>query len=1108
MSSFFNTTTPLKSKRSTIKSPSLSKRITGCSPGISFSPLPVQNSKKHRPSFSPLSSSSVSTASLSEISQYASDFVDGNDDSFRRVSLNSCYSDDDAEVDSSSVLRNGQGQSISVEWKPRKDIDNVTKRTLRRRRRKVLSETAAAAQLRPEVLEDAFKHWASIDPTFSDMLKRVVLEEELPQPEAISRASPYFEVQKQCIDRCVRNILPGITNGEIDIACVKTSLENCMREMRAGEETKRTNILARGTSTSNDDIDPSVAATYEKCQTLKHYFIPNNPRVIDNIFRDAVKMNQARHLSKNILIDNGNNVKTAYVGFPRAKDSQTLKAASRKYKLLESITKAIDKKGNESAEARKAFINVLFDDDDYGPLVQEKLLEDGFSCIQTIDPVTSCAILSDIGLTQTQIRRLRRLLRAHFGSPIFASYEKMYEALGDAYVEPVTGVHKVNRTRVYYSVKPVDKMLENFVLELQESAHDFDHVDLSINIDHGQGYLRATMTLAARKLGDTTKDWKETFSVASAKCKGDTYDILAKTFAPHINEALWRIRNAGFYVNVWEKETSVDSITEESTKYWFTLGDDQSIEGYKRVRCVKVENWMNGDLKFFMQATCRENACGYWCFYCKLGQPSWTAMERSNVDNVERWTNTKIEQYLKELELRFVDEADLSDVDKVQDKCAFSKLSTQERMGFKAGHRLIFNAVEIDHFVPPYLHFLLGLANDAERNFISELQAGFETFTDEYFRLERELQFASDNIRVARKTRNAFDSVLTAWKRESKEEMKLPLLQRASGMSDDEIKADIDDMEYELQTLKDAVKAAEKERDDIKSEFDEESKLPENSPALGQPLRDYFESVCKEKQINFAEFHGRGMQGNASRRFLEHRIYIVNKMRDYVLALPEEQKQETDSAAIDHMFDLHLKLFGHMDAYMSFLRTTRYSLQGEARETALALAKQHRDRMNKIWIHLGLSHTPKNHLGDHMIQHFEGIDDGNSDWTGSEGLSDIAEDDGERAHQEGVQMARRMGRNVNQKQVARSIAKADACEKNTKVVSKRLELYNSSKRNFKKPQKTKTDSDEEKRAVRVSARNALLLMPFELPTGYKSLKQRKMDRNRNSRRSDDDDSLF
>jgi hypothetical protein len=72
-----------------------------------------------------------------------------------------------------------------------------------------------------------------------------------------------------------------------------------------------------------------------------------------------------------------------------------------------------------------------------------------------------------------------------------------------------------------------------------------------------------------------------------------------------------------------------------------------------------------------------------------------------------------------------------------------------------------------------------------------------------------------------------------------------------------------------LFALAEAIKISKNALDAAKTAFDEEAKKPENSKALGQPLREAFEAVMKENGLAFGEYNGRDMQGNTCRNFLE-----------------------------------------------------------------------------------------------------------------------------------------------------------------------------------------------------------------------------------------------
>jgi hypothetical protein len=67
---------------------------------------------------------------------------------------------------------------------------------------------------------------------------------------------------------------------------------------------------------------------------------------------------------------------------------------------------------------------------------------------------------------------------------------------------------------------------------------------------------------------DSKAEMAGCFALASAKCKGDSYDILQSTFAPKINEALHWIKNSGYKISVFSRP--------DWTVYWKlgTVPDD------------------------------------------------------------------------------------------------------------------------------------------------------------------------------------------------------------------------------------------------------------------------------------------------------------------------------------------------------------------------------------------------------------------------------------------------------------------------------------------------------------------------------------------------------
>jgi hypothetical protein len=262
------------------------------------------------------------------------------------------------------------------------------------------------------------------------------------------------------------------------------------------------------------------------------------------------------------------------------------------------------------------------------------------------------------------------------------------------------------KQRIRWSCKKLDQVLLYYLEALADGgAHAINQCDLVVSIDHGKGSLRAILTITVRKNGEE-RECSESFALAEAKCNGDTYDILKNTFAPIINQAFHRIKDEGCKATVCRKQDG-----EIYSKLGAEPDDDQDI----MILQTTLESWIAGDLKFFMMATGRESADKSWCFYCSLMAKEW---KKTFSQQGEEWTNVSLNAQL------------------ALSKRIWASMSAYDRKGCKDGHELLFDAIEIDHFSPPILHLMLGLVNYIYANLVSELQAGYEAFTDAYFELE------------------------------------------------------------------------------------------------------------------------------------------------------------------------------------------------------------------------------------------------------------------------------------------------------------------------------------------------------------------------------------
>jgi hypothetical protein len=283
----------------------------------------------------------------------------------------------------------------------------------------------------------------------------------------------------------------------------------------------------------------------------------------------------------------------------------------------------------------------------------------------------------------------------------------MKVALGSTVPDINIGCFVDGRKRIRWHCKKVNQVLLLFLDTLEKSEmpnYYYEHVDVSISIDHGKGFLRASLILLMQRT-DGKSEVAGCFALGSTKCKGDSYEILQNTFAPMINEAFHRIKNSGYKISVFCRPDGM---------VYSKLGIEPDDESHDSIHELQVEQWIAGDLKFFMMATRREHGDRVWCFYCDLMNKEWK-QDASKVG--EEWSN----------------EALTTHVDYITKD--YDSLKPFERKGCKIDHKLMFNAIDLDHFVLPVL---LGLANDIYKNILAELQAGYEAYTDEYVELKRE----------------------------------------------------------------------------------------------------------------------------------------------------------------------------------------------------------------------------------------------------------------------------------------------------------------------------------------------------------------------------------
>jgi hypothetical protein len=283
---------------------------------------------------------------------------------------------------------------------------------------------------------------------------------------------------------------------------------------------------------------------------------------------------------------------------------------------------------------------------------------------------------------------------------------------------------------------------------------------------------------------------------------------------------------------------------------------------------------------------------------------------------------------------------------------------------------------------------------------------------------------------------------------------------------------------------------AKTERDEVKQAFVKVEALPENVKATGQPLRFAIEQILKDKGgIDFAEFHGRAMQGPACRSLMGKRDDIFAEIERYITGL--ESKNEPDDNITIDMLEVHRRLLGHVDAYISFLKSERFTVDEDGLEYEQAEA--HRDLFANLWRYLGISETPKFHLGcAHAVEMFKK--------TG--GFAEMGEDAVERGHQSGARAEKRVGGMADLEKKARAIISYEGMENHPIVKQKQEDIYVGTQRNFVKPRESAEDRSEKARQDRVEERTALLALPLKVGRMV-TLRDRKKSRIEQALRDED-----
>jgi hypothetical protein len=598
----------------------------------------------------------------------------------------------------------------------------------------------------------------------------------------------------------------------------------------------------------------------------------------------------------------------------------------------------------------------------------------GIDTNNQMDAVATYAMWQDANLSTAQTKVIAQHLRHHFGKSVVTNDMKIKRelAVSSRIVVPECGTYRNGNERVEWMVRdPVSLVLAylDTLVNRQSTRCLYHSIDVLVSLDHGKGASRCYLEVIVRIKGEDgvfTEQNRRGFQCAEAICKKDSYLILDGTYMPSVNAGLEAIKSSGGVV-IWDRGMNhvgedCDGVLKE--RYYSALqGKEQDNETDTVLYPNTTTQLLSvGDFAQHVTNCGRYNYDRDWCLFCDLSKAEW---QPENHPNGMIWNNQRLESHLE----RTKDSTNANTV-----------------RGVRKKH--ILPSIDISDVTLPVLHLQLGLINKGYNALITAIQAGMETYSDPYLFYENKLNECVTAEKVVTLLRDAF--------LKNSADAKMAIIQAEVGakvivnenpgiiISKSSIKHLVKKREAEL---KEAKRQATVNFKAAKNAFDKESAKPENSKATGQPLRDAIEELLKrEFGLDKGVYFGGDFQGTEVRRLMKDRHAIFTSIRE--LLETHRDRMIVSAEKVWEILDAYERLFGHLDAVFSICRIKRY----HTTTNDISVLRRQVKQAVSVWRALGLSITPKMHcVEDHLcdiVAHFEGV-------------GDIGEDEGERAHQTG-----------------------------------------------------------------------------------------------------------
>jgi hypothetical protein len=253
-----------------------------------------------------------------------------------------------------------------------------------------------------------------------------------------------------------------------------------------------------------------------------------------------------------------------------------------------------------------------------------------------------------------------------------------------------------------------------------------------VTINHGKGHSRVTCNFITHTWNPENEEWQEeenAYKIGNAWCRKDNANIVMNTFGTLLNDDLKTL------------PSSLISIVEGQAEFGANAAAQKNIP---------INLFMAGKILFYNMVIGKEGMSGWWCSYCKLFKNNWQELGHKRS---EPWTIETLTEHAEQIVNQQTNAKDIRAVCGVRGKP-------------------VFYALPLRHFITPILHLTIGKGNHVLENYVAELQAAAEGYTDKYYAAEiEEAQTMAVHLH-AKEQLAQFTMVMSEYEKDQKRQQK------------------------------------------------------------------------------------------------------------------------------------------------------------------------------------------------------------------------------------------------------------------------------------------------------------------------------------------------